>query len=217
MEDRQSLLSDFRHASLSSLPGVSLAASSALPDKNHPRKSLSAAHCNSASGKRKRKNGPAGGTVRKKRKTTNHTHRREKTPPELFSATLAFCLRTVFRKAHIKKTWFPPFLPRELWRFSLFSEKCGCGVCFAFTFALRFTTSPVIAQICVRFFICVRRAMPPSPEERARSVRVFRCVRLKTNAYHTVSPHFSSRRKRSFYSYLTRDRNSKFQTPNSKL
>ena len=85
-----------------------------------------------------------------------------------------------FRKAHIKKTWFPPFILTELWRFSLFSEKCGCGVCFAFTFALRFTTSPVIAQICVHFFICIRRAMPPSPEERARSVRVFRCVRLKT-------------------------------------
>ncbi len=78
MEDRQSLRSDFRHASLSSLPGVSLASSAALPDKNHPRKSLSAAHCNSASGKRKRKNGPAGGTVRKKLTITNRIIRRKK-------------------------------------------------------------------------------------------------------------------------------------------
>ena len=34
----------------------------------------------------------------------------------------------------------------------LFFVKCGCGVCFVFTFALRFTTSPVIAQIYMRFF-----------------------------------------------------------------
>ena len=92
------------------------------------------------------------------------------------------------------KVWFIlPVLPRISLFFSaastaccflLFFVKCGCGVCFVFTFALRFTTSPVIAPICVRVFRCVRCAMPPSPEGRARSVRVFRRVRLKTNAAH---------------------------------
>ena len=122
-----------------------------------------------------------------------------------------------FRKAHIKKTWFPPFLPRELWRFSLFSEKCGCGVCFAFTFAWRFTTSPVIAQICVRFvhLRAPRDATLPIGEGKISSRFPLRSPQ-NINVC-TVSPHFPSRRKRSFYSYLTRDRNSKFQTPNSTL